>query len=396
MLIFKDKIELSVKDYIGIITFEDATIEYDGINYIISASSKEGRRISLLSREWNDNPEIFSLSIVNPSEIKGSNCLYDLSDITLLRIKGETYQHGIRYQWAISSLKKVIQTNIDEPYMFHIVPVDKNCLLTDLKDIELNFEYKHNGYFLSLGEDKDIVIRTDKDNKYINMIISLLSIYYGTAMEIRCKEQSKDGRKTIVYLPVQYKFHGLSSFTNDLDYLKHVALSNLFQFLELSLKSVESYNLKKSDYIVKAIERYMVSKYMDNQTKFIYLTSILETFSEKVEEITKTEIKTKKDGKEVREKRNAYNMVSESLMKKNIDLDKLNNTINEDTGLSGNFVDLRNEILHNLPTEKIVNYLNYKYPIYYLEFAVCLVILHHIGFDNIHFREGFELSIYKE
>lgn len=396
MLIFIDKIELSVKDNIGIITFEDATIEYNGINYIISASSKEGRRISLLSREWNDNPEIFSHYIVNPSEIRGSNGLYDLSDITLLRIKGETYQHGVRYQWAINSLKKVIQTNIDEPYMFHVVPVDKNCLLTDLKDKELKFEYKHNDYFLSLGEDKDIVIRTDKDNKYINIIVSLLSIYFGTAMEIRCKEQCKDGRKTIVYLPVQYKFQGLSSFTNDMYYLKHVALSNLFQFLELSLKSVESYNPKKSDYIVKAIERYMASKYMDNQTKFIYLTSILETFSEKVEEITKTEIITKKDGKEVRQPRKAYNMVSESLMKKNIDLDKLNDTINEDTGLSGNFVDLRNEILHNLPTEKIVNYLNYKYPMCYLEFAVCLVILHHIGFDNIHFREGFELSIYKE
>ena len=61
-----------------------------------------------------------------------------------------------------------------------------------------------------------------------------------------------------------------------------------------------------------------------------------------------------------------------------------------------NFINLRNEILHRLPSEKIVNFLNYKYPMFFLEFTVFIVILHHLGFDNIQFREGFELSIYKE
>lgn len=146
--------------------------------------------------------------------------------------------------------------------------------------------------------------------------------------------------------------------------------------------------------MVKAIERYIISKYVDNLTKFVYLVSILETIAEKVEKIKTTEKVVDKNGTEHNAPRDAYDIVSESLTKKNIDLSKLNGTIKESVGLK-DFVDLRNEILHRLPSEKIIDYLNYKYTMFYLEFAVLITILHHLGFDNIHFRKSFKLSIYK-
>ena len=228
------------------------------------------------------------------------------------------------------------------------------------------------------------------------MILALLSLYQGTAMEIRYKEEFKGGTKVISYLPIQYRFNELPSFTSDLDYLEHAALTNFEQYMTFSLNTADCYSeKKKADYVVKAIERYIASKYVDNQSKFVYLVSILETIAEKVEKIKTTEQITDKSGKEHSSPRNAYDIVSESLTKKNIDLSKLNDTIQGGVRLK-DFVDLRNEILHRLPTEKIIDYLNYKYPMFYLEFAVCIVILHHLGFDNIKFREGFELSIYKE
>ena len=133
---------------------------------------------------------------------------------------------------------------------------------------------------------------------------------------------------------------------------------------------------------------------LSNLTKFIYLVSILETIAEKVEKIKTTEKVVDKNGKEHNAPRDAYDIVSESLTKKNIDLSKLNGTIKESVGLK-DFVDLRNEILHRLSSEKIINFLNYNYTIFYLEFTVLITILHHLGFDNIHFRKGFKLSIFK-
>lgn len=393
---FKENLSLSLKDKTGEIKLENVTIEFDGVNYILSAESTEKRRLSILSKELNDNPTCFSDYIVNPSELKGENCKYDLSGTILLRIKVESTKCGAKYQWAISSFKQILQTDKEDGYLFYIVPIDKRRYVKELSDINLKFEYKHNTYYLSQNSNNVILLKTDKDNKYKNMIVALLSLYQGTAMEIRYKEEFKGGTKVISYLPIQYRFNELPAFTSDLDYLEHTALTNFEQYMTFSLNTADCYSEKtKADYVVKAIERYIASKYVDNQSKFVYLVSILETIAEKVEKIKTTEQITDKSGKEHSSPRNAYDIVSESLTKKNIDLSKLNDTIQEDVKLK-DFVDLRNEILHRLPTEKIIDYLNYKYPMFYLEFAVCIVILHHLGFDNIKFRKGFELSIYKE
>ena len=214
-------------------------------------------------------------------------------------------------------------------------------------------------------------------------------------MEIRCKEEGKGGKRIISYLPVQYRFNELSAFTNDLNYLEHIALNDFLQYMNYSLNVADRYDKTKADYMVRAIERYIGSKYLDNQTKFIYLVSVLEAIAEKVEKIRKNEPMTKRDGTEGAKQRTTYDIVSKSLTRKNIDISKLNHTIKESVGQS-EFVDLRNEILHRLPTNEIVDYLNFKYPMFYMEFAVCITILHHLGFDNIHFRKGFELNIYNE
>ena len=393
---FKEYLSFSLKDKIGEIKLENVTIEFDGFNYILSAESTERKRLSILSKELNDNPTCFSDYIVNPSELKGENCKYDLSDTIMLRLYVETIKYSAKYHWIISSFKKIIQTDGKDDFVCYAVPIDKKTIITELEHSTFEVEYKHNTYFLSQNEDKDILIRTNKDNKDISIVLALLSLYQGTAMEILCKEECKRGKKTISFLPIQYRFRELNSFANDFDYIKHQSLADFVLYMKSSINTVENYTSKtKGEYMVKAIERYTISKYVDNLTKFVYLVSILETISEKVESIKKTEQVEGNNGGKRYNKRMAYEIVSESLTKKNIDLSKLNDVVKEDLDMD-NFVNLRNEILHRLPSEKIVNFLNYKYPMFYLEFTVFIEILHHLGFDNIQFREGFVLSIYKE
>lgn len=393
---FKENLSLSLKDRIGEIKLKNVTIEFDGANYILSAESTEKKRLSLLSKEVNDNPACFSDYIVNPSELKGENCKYDLSDTIMLRLYVETIKSSAIYHWIISSFKKIIQTGGKDDFVCYAVSIDKKNIITELEHSTLEVEYKQHTYFLSQNEDKDILIRTNKDNKDISIVLALISLYQGTVLEILCKHECKGEEKTISFLPIQYRFHELNSFASDLDYVEHQSLTDFVQYLKSSINIVENYtNDAKGDYMVKAIERFIISKYVDNLTKFVYLVSILETISEKVERIKKTELVEGKDGEKHRNKRNAYDIVSESLTKKNIDLSKLNDAVKKSLGMD-NFINLRNEILHRLPSENIVNFLNYKYPMFFLEFTVFIVILHHLGFDNIQFREGFELSIYKE
>ena len=388
MKTFKESIGLSLKDRNGEIKMNRATIEFDGTNYILCATTTEDDRMTLLSNELVNNPKHFGEYIINSSQVQGENGHYDFSESVLLRTRVEHTQYGSKYQWAIRSFKKVTHSNDEEGYLFYIAAIDKKWRIKGLGNKATEFEYRHNTYSILQNEENEILIKTAKDNPYKDMVVSLLSLFQGTAMEIRCKEECKEGKKTTSYLPVQYRFSEQSRFTHELNYIEHAPFKD---FLQLSLNTAANYSDRtKRDYIVKAIERYIGSKYVDNQTKFIYLVSILEVLAEKVEKIKIMEQVVENGGKD-----RTYLIVCESLSRKNIDISKLNDTIKEGVGLN-NFIALRNEILHKLPSEKITDYLNYKYPMYYLEFTVCISILHHLGFDDVHFREGFELSIYKE
>jgi hypothetical protein len=173
-----------------------------------------------------------------------------------------------------------------------------------------------------------------------------------------------------------------------LNYFEPIAFKD---FMQNSLNTADTYSDRtKRKYMVKAIERYISSKYVDNLTKYVYLVSILEVIAEKVEKLKVTKQVIENGGKD-----RTYFIVCESLNRKNIDISKLNATISDCVGLN-NFVALRNGILHRLPTEKTIDYLNFKYPMSYLEFTVCIVILYHLGFDKIQFQHGFKLSVFKD
>lgn len=393
MRTFKENLKLSLKDKVGEIKMNHATIEFDRSNYIISATSPEDNRLSMLSNELVNNPTSFSDYINNSSMVLGEECNYDFSGTVLLHTKVESTVYGAKYQWEISSFKKVMEANEEEGFLFYVATIDKKWRVKGLDDKDVEFEYRYNKFLLSQNDENDILIKSKRDNPYKDMVVSLLSLFQGTAMEIRCKEDCKGGKKTKTYLPVQYRFSERSPFVKDMNYFEPIALKD---FMQSSLNTADTYSDRtKKDYIVKAIERYIVSKYVDNLTKFVYLVSILEVIAEKVEKVKTTEKVVDKDGKEHNHQRDAYDIVNESLNRKNIDITNLNATIKDCVGLN-NFVALRNEILHKLPSERIIDYLNFKYPMSYLEFTVCIVILHHLGFDNIRFRNGFKLNIFKE
>ena len=388
MRTFKDNIELSLKDGVGEIKMNHATIEFDGANYIITATSSEDSRLTMLSNELVNNPTSFSDYIGNSSQVVGDQGHYDFSGTVLLHTKVEHAAYGVKYQWSISSFKRVIETNEEEGYLFYVVTTDKKWRVKGLGDKDVEFEYRHNKYLLSQNNENEILIKTKRDTPYKDMVVSLLSLFQGTAMEIRCKEECKEGKKIISYLPVQYRFSERFPFVKDLNYFEPIAFKD---FMQNSLNTADTYSDRtKREYMVKAIERYISSKYVDNLTKYVYLVSILEVIAEKVEKLKVTKQVIENGGKD-----RTYFIVCESLNRKNIDISKLNATISDCVGLN-NFVALRNEILHRLPTETTIDYLNFKYPMSYLEFTVCIVILYHLGFDKIQFQHGFKLSVFKD
>ena len=126
MRTFKDNIELSLKDGVGEIKMNHATIEFDGANYIITATSSEDSRLTMLSNKLVNNPTSFSDYIGNSSQVVGNQCHYDFSGTVLLHTKVEHAAYGVKYQWSISSFKRVIETNEEEGYLFYVVTTDKN------------------------------------------------------------------------------------------------------------------------------------------------------------------------------------------------------------------------------------------------------------------------------
>lgn len=352
MITFKDNINFSLKDRTGEIRMNQAAIEFDGANYIISATSSEDSRLTMLSNELVNNPTSFSDYIGNSSQVVGDQGHYDFSGTVLLHTKVEHVAYGVKYQWSISSFKRVIESNEEEGYLFYVVTTDKRWRVKGLGDKDVEFEYRHNKYLLSQNNENEILIKTKRDTPYKNMVVSLLSLFQGTAMEIRCKEECKDGKKIISYLPVQYRFNERFPFVRDLNYFEPITLKD---FMQISLNTADVYSDRtKREYMVKAIERYIGSKYVDNLTKFVYLVSILEVIAEKVERVKTIEKVVDKDGKEHNHQRDAYDIVNESMNRKNLDISKLNATISDSVGLN-NFVALRNEILHRLPSEKAIN-----------------------------------------
>ena len=59
-----------------------------------------------------------------------------------------------------------------------------------------------------------------------------------------------------------------------------------------------------------------------------------------------------------------------------------------------NFAELRNEIMHSLPSQSIIDFLdNESVVVSRLEFIVCVIILREFGLLNIKFTEGYEVSV---
>ena len=177
MRTYVESIDLALKDKAGEIKLSQCTIEFDGINYIICATCTEGMRMSLLSNEIINNPTSFSDHIINSSQVLGDNCHYDFTGTILLHTKAESFSCGVKYQWTINSFKKVTQSEGEEGFLFYVVGIDKRHIRGLKKVVE--FEYRHNKYLLSQNDENEILIRTDKDNKYIKMVVSLLSLFQG-------------------------------------------------------------------------------------------------------------------------------------------------------------------------------------------------------------------------
>ena len=163
-----------------------------------------------------------------------------------------------------------------------------------------------------------------------------------------------------------------------------VCLDNMFDFINV----VKSCNAISWETIDSYISNYVRAEYLDNISKLLLYSSILE--------------KMAKVGK----KQNSYEIIHKYLIGKHIDVDKINagvngkglkNEENEENENIENFVQLRNFFVHHLGSKEAESFLKESDMLFYLKLIITILILKSIGVSEIAFGKNFhDISVFDE
>lgn len=163
-----------------------------------------------------------------------------------------------------------------------------------------------------------------------------------------------------------------------------VCLDNMFDFINV----VKSCNAISWETIDSYISNYVRAEYLDNISKLLLYSSILE--------------KMAKVGK----KQNSYEIIHKYLIGKHIDVNKINagvngkglkNEENEENENIENFVQLRNFFVHHLGSKEAESFLKESDMLFYLKLIITILILKRIGVSEIAFGKNFhDISVFDE
>ena len=397
---FHIKLQLYIKLANERCLIKDASLISEGLKYKIIAKvkSKYARAFSLRSKYWNDNMLTLNLNkefCVYKAYIEDKSIKIRLNGAHLVGMHSNHnfHQDYTTLIWEISSfvyeMNNEKSENVNEIRYF----LTKNSTgILGYNKIKETFIYKNSIFSLFADEDDNIYIRTtirqeEIADKFVNEILLLLSFYLRTPIEYRMKQVVNGKKTTYKYIKTKYNIQEKYITHSQFLYLNIRYGEDLADFI----KSIEGNHIKDVtfEFIGKGIDNYIRSNYLDNLSKYILLYSVFAVFANKIHFYTG---------------HSEYERIKKLTDNFDLDLSLLDsviekkNLIDSNENQISNFADLRNEIMHGLPSTEIIRFLDDESNIISkMEFMTAIIILKELGFSDISIIEGFEnLSVFKK
>ena len=370
---------------------DDALLLCEGSEYKIVANinSKDASKFSFRSKYWNDN--MLTLKLHKEFSVKKAfwgDCeiriKFNNSRLNSIFVEHHIEKKHVMFIWTIDSfafeLKNNIEISEDRVTCYYCLTNASKNILCGKENV--SFAYKEDLFTIYYDLECNSVCLKTKTRKddIVNEILSLMSFYIRTPVEIEFVRYIERGNERIEFCKVKYQVKEKNTSHFQFQYLKIPNGKSFENFVNSSNESMVDDLI--FPIIRKGISNYVRSKYLDNISKYILLSSVLEVYAERIHRYVG-------DTK--------YNRIKPLFEHFNIDISKLDSIIKCKNWLDSNgkgiqnFIDLRNEIMHGLPSKEIIDFLDDESDIISkLEFVTCIITLRELGFTNIHFVEGYE------
>lgn len=235
--------------------------------------------------------------------------------------------------------------------------------------------------FFIFRDEHHVYVQTEGN---IEILLHTLSFFFCSPIEYDMVYSNNDNKSHVEVKATQYSI--LAAKTNNmLGYLfsGNNCLDDLFDYLNI-IKS-NNVNRISGNKIGAYIDNYVRAEYLDNISKLLLYSSILEN------------IAGVKDGEYT------YDVIRAFLCNVHINIDKINdnvskmNLLDADNKLIPNFVKLRNFFVHHLGSKEAERFLNESDMLFYIKLTITILILKSIGVSEIIFDRYFhEISVFDE
>lgn len=342
--------------------------------------------INMLSKRaliWNNTPKyrfVEDFEVVSAT-IENKGIFLNLEDSTIIDIGSVSNKMFIRLDTISYSteLKNSYLLSPSSKYMkWHI----KDGLYSTTYDkIDFTFSYDSDYETIKVITSERNSVKAEKS---LTSLLKLISFYLRTPIEVWQKEIHTDHQVEKQFSILKYNAVMDLKEGNNIDYI----IVN-GSFLELSdfLRGIQylQHEEDKREIVNRGIERYIASAYLDAITRFVYLVSIIHTFAEKIYGLKRG---------------NASDRVNQLLEMHNIDINIMNEGVSFTSIRNGkpenHFVEVRNEILHALPSQELEMLIEDTELVKKVDFCALILIMHELGFSDIKFDEDFiDLNILK-
>ena len=370
----------------------DALLLCEGSDYKIVANinSKDAPKFSFRSKYWNDN--MLTLKLHQEFSVKkaylGDNKIkIRFNNSRLIGLYGEHFFHKdyTTFVWKIDSFVYEVKNvnSMTENYVIYYLTRNANKMFENGEE-NISFQYRGLDLSLFIDQDENIGLKCSmRQDPIVDEILILMSFYLRTPIECRMIHSSIFNIINNEYRKTKYNIIEKQIVHFQFMYLDIKEINSFVDFIN----TINSYEIEESVFscIQKGIDTYVRCNYLDNLSKYIQLYSVLAVFANRIHNF-----QGNNEYKRIKCLFDEFN-INLSLLNDGISRKKLINSYGESIN---NFAELRNEIMHSLPSQSIIDFLdNESVVVSRLEFIVCVIILREFGLLNIKFIEGYEVSV---
>lgn len=429
--------------------------------YILFDNDNTFEDINYRCKGWNDEIPYFDFGKyikVENAHIEQDKIALNFKETRLVTMKSEVSNKQTVFYFIINSYQYSYSTlDKDNRAIFYLTSSSKElslglnlvqcdfdnpeCVSTPYKlylgglscQLAANLESSKHPVVVQFDGFSTIESMIDKSNQFLDVV----SFYYATPIEVYLSIIQNAGTTYVKYYQPRYSLYGYFNKSIDLDYLDLKEKHKIAEFLN----TINWTDTKKIKSLHVIIQDYIRAGVLDENSKFLVLYSILETYAgrrnndkfddyknmeivfdelydifnakirlteeEKIEEPVESQ---KPNGKKQNLLKKRWNILKQNLIKKpmknsvtqffekyNIDSKKINEEIEAAKIKDVNTITrLRDTMLHdrNMDYTHILPMITINSKI---SFAVCIITLQKLGIEKISFHKNYPLlSIFKE